>query len=673
MAQNNQAAGHQVVGKVVILYGTVKAISPDGAIRLLMPNSPIFADDRIVTESDGSASIVFDGAQGNQLDLGRMMNVAIDHDVYGTVMSGDTTDTTAEVAQIQQALATGDQPIELEAPAAGGPADAGGTHPIYVVTATGEEVLPTGGVTTTGVTFGTTGAIEGPVTVATTSPVLPTGPGVGSDHGSVTEDASNPTLSTTGTLTVTDTFGNHYSINTAVAPVASEGALGNINIDSAGHWTYSVANSAVQYLGADDVKVEHFTVQSVDGTTHDIEIKINGTNDAPQLTNDTFAANDVNAVKEDVTSTASGNVLTNDIDPDGDTLTVTTTDAMAGTYGSVTIAADGSYTYTLNNDAANVQALKDGQVVHDTFTYSVSDGHGGTASATLTIDINGTNDGPQLTNDTFAANDVNAVKEDVTLTASGNVLTNDIDPDGDTLTVTTTDAMAGTYGSVTIAADGSYTYTLNNDAANVQALKDGQVAHDIFTYSVSDGHGGTASATLTIDINGTNDGPKLTNDTFAANDVNAVKEDVTLTASGNVLTNDIDPDGDTLTVTTTDAMAGTYGSVTIAADGSYTYTLNNDAANVQALKDGQVVHDTFTYSVSDGHGGTASATLTIDINGTNDGSKLTNDTNTVAEDHPAKGNVLTNDSDVDNTLTVASFQVAGDSHVYTYGETADIA
>ncbi|WP_198424644.1 VCBS domain-containing protein, partial [Geomonas paludis] len=57
-------------------------------------------------------------------------------------------------------------------------------------------------------------------------------------------------------------------------------------------------------------------------------------------------------------------------------------------------AADGSYTYTLNNGAANVQALKDGQVVQDTFTYSVSDGHGGTASATLTININGTNDIP---------------------------------------------------------------------------------------------------------------------------------------------------------------------------------------------------------------------------------------------------------------------------------------
>lgn len=53
--------GNEVVGKVFILYGTVKAISPDGAVRVLAPNSPVYAHDRIVTESDGNVSIVLDG------------------------------------------------------------------------------------------------------------------------------------------------------------------------------------------------------------------------------------------------------------------------------------------------------------------------------------------------------------------------------------------------------------------------------------------------------------------------------------------------------------------------------------------------------------------------------------------------------------------------------------
>ena len=115
-------AGNQVVGKVVILYGTVKAISPDGTVRLLMPNSPVFANDRIVTESDGNVSIMFDGTPPTQMDLGRMSNVAIDEDVYAGVTPGVTSDAAAEIEQIQKALLAGDQPIELEAPAAGGDA-----------------------------------------------------------------------------------------------------------------------------------------------------------------------------------------------------------------------------------------------------------------------------------------------------------------------------------------------------------------------------------------------------------------------------------------------------------------------------------------------------------------------------------------------------------------------
>ena len=58
-ASASNDAGHQVKGKVAILYGMVKAVSPDGTVRLLKVNSPVFADDRIITGDDGSISIVF--------------------------------------------------------------------------------------------------------------------------------------------------------------------------------------------------------------------------------------------------------------------------------------------------------------------------------------------------------------------------------------------------------------------------------------------------------------------------------------------------------------------------------------------------------------------------------------------------------------------------------------
>ncbi len=76
-------AGHEVKGKVAVLHGTVKAISPDGVVRVLTVNSLIYADDKIITGGDGSISIVFDSVPPTQLDLGRMSEVQITEDVYG--------------------------------------------------------------------------------------------------------------------------------------------------------------------------------------------------------------------------------------------------------------------------------------------------------------------------------------------------------------------------------------------------------------------------------------------------------------------------------------------------------------------------------------------------------------------------------------------------------------
>ena len=75
--------------------------------------------------------------------------------------------------------------------------------------------------------------------------------------------------------------------------------------------------------------------------------------------------------------------------------------------------------------------------------------------------------------------------------------------------------MVGTYGSVTINSDGSYTYTLDNTDAQTNALAQGESVTDVFSYTVTDG-GATDTATLTITITGTNDGPVAVGDTNAA-------------------------------------------------------------------------------------------------------------------------------------------------------------
>src|SRR4029077_17595132 len=121
-------------------------------------------------------------------------------------------------------------------------------------------------------------------------------------------------------------------------------------------------------------------------------------------------------------------------------------------------------------------------------------------------------------------------------------------------------------------------------------------------------------------------------------------------ASGNVLANDSDPDAsDVLSVSAVNgsaanvgaSVAGAYGSLTLGADGSWSF-IPGAAAN--ALAQGETATDTFTYSVADGHGGTSSSTLTITVTGTNDAPIAVADAAATDEDTPASRNRLPNDS-----------------------------
>jgi len=166
------------IGKVAIIYGDVKAISPDGTVRVLGPNSPVFADDQIITGGDGSVSLILDGTPPIHLDLGRMTQITLDEDVYGGPAS--TADAAAEADKVQQALLAGDQPIEPEAPAAGGEANAGGGHPVVDNSLTGEEVTPDSGAETRGIEFSQLQMIE--------REAKDTAPEGGDDNGAVDDE-----------------------------------------------------------------------------------------------------------------------------------------------------------------------------------------------------------------------------------------------------------------------------------------------------------------------------------------------------------------------------------------------------------------------------------------------------------------------------------------------------
>ena len=448
---------------------------------------------------------------------------------------------------------------------------------------------------------------------------------LGTGAGTVQEDTPAQTTAT-GTLTIIDPDAGEavFQPQTNVA-----GTYGTFSVGAGGAWIYTIDNSlpAVQALKETDSKLEVFTVKSADGTETTVTITVKGTNDGPVAQPDTATTN------EDVPVTFA--VLGNDSDPDGDTVTVTGA-TVDPTKGTVTVNPDGTLTFT---PATNVS----GQVV---ISYTISDGHGGTSTSTATIVVAPVNDAP------VAVADTNTTTEDtpITSTAPG-VLANDTDPDSPTLTVTgalvgTTGTfsavsgagltLAGTYGTLVIHTDGSYTYT---PGAAAQALNTGTTVQDVFSYRASDG-ALTSTATLTINVTGANDAAQI-NGPLAG----SVKEDTAgqLVASNSLFVTDVDNPAAFNPATVT----GTYGTFSINAAGDWTYTLNNSAANVQALKEGDTRVETFTVSTVDG----TTRAITIDVLGTNERPTVTAASATGSEDPAAPIAISLGGADVDGTVT----------------------
>ncbi|MDP3055037.1 MAG: VCBS domain-containing protein [Methylobacter sp.] len=355
--------------------------------------------------------------------------------------------------------------------------------------------------------------------------------------------------------------------------------------------------------------------------------------------------------------------------------------AIVGAHGTLTLNANGSYTYTPTTDNT---ALTEGQSAVETFHYTMRDNAELTSSAVLRITVLGSG-----TNDPTAYPDTNSVTENSGTPATGNMLTDgtaDTTPTG-TLTVShaqslsgaavavgTGTEVAGQYGILTISNTGVYSYALNDANAQVNALQAGQTLTETFTYRTTNGTG-VAASTLTITINGANDAPTANPDTATAREEGGIANGTTgVNPTGNVLTNDTDPDtGDTLRVASVDTGAtitggaatvtpgnpmtvnGQYGSLLIHSDGSYTYTLNNDNATVQALNvGGTTLTETFAYQAADLAEATADSTLAITIHGANDAPThvIPTDPATVAEGGTVSLAGITV-ADVDNdTLTV---------------------
>ncbi|WP_210188456.1 Ig-like domain-containing protein [Methylobacterium sp. 174MFSha1.1] len=331
-------------------------------------------------------------------------------------------------------------------------------------------------------------------------------------------------------------------------------------------------------------------------------------------------------------------VLANDADADADPLTLTAIDGQAIAAGASVAVAGGTVTLDADGTLLFAPAADfDGPV---SFTYTVSDGQGGTATAAVTGTVTPVNDAPVATADAFTT------AEDTLATVA--VLANDRDADGDPLAVTAIDgvtiAPGGTVavanGAVTLNADGTLTFA---PAPNVN----GAVS---FTYTVSDGRGGSATATVAGIVTPVNDAPVLGDDAFTVPEDGAVTFDLRA--------NDSDVDGDPLTVTAIDGRAIAAGGSVVVPGG--TVTLNPDGTLTFVPATDVTGPVGFSATVSDGRGGSATATVAGTITPANDAPALGADRFTTLEEIPARIAVLANDRDADgDPLAITSVDGVG--------------
>ncbi|WP_198000024.1 beta strand repeat-containing protein [Gimesia alba] len=539
---------------------------------------------------------------------------------------------------------------------------------------------PFGGTDTATVTITITGVNDDPTAeydeFATDEDTVLTGGNVLVDNGSGAD--SDP--DTSDTLMISEVNGVSGNVGTQI--LLPSGALLTMNAD--GTFEYD-PNGAFEYLSVGDANMDSFTYTIDDGhggtDTATVAITVHGVNDVPTAQDDAFTINEDTTIAGGDLFADNGNGV--DSDPDSnDEFLVSEVNGSAGNVDSqftlpsgalLLVNNDGGFNYDPNG-VYNYLAV--GETAQDSFTYQISDGNGGSDTATVTITITGLNDDPTANNDEFSTD------EDTVLTG-GNVLIDNVngadsDPDtSDTLMVTEVNGASGDVGTqitlgsgalLTLNADGTFEYDPNGVFENLSVDEPNM---DSFTYTIDDGHGGTDTATVSITIIGVNDAPTAQDDAFT------IDEETTITGGDLFADNgsgaDSDPDTlDTPFVSLVNGSAGNVDSqfslgsgalLLVNNDGTFNYDPNG-AYDYLAV--GEIATETFTYTLSDGNGGTDTATVTITINGVNNPPVAQPDAIDVNKEQTINGNVFADngsgvDSDVDASDTFNVTDVNGQS------------
>lgn len=335
-----------------------------------------------------------------------------------------------------------------------------------------------------------------------------------------------------------------------------------------------------------------------------------------------------------------------------------------GLHGTLHVYANGKYFYEMDAQQADkggaINHLKDGDHFDDTFTILVKDEHGAWTTRPITVRIDGVNDAPYLLDPADIAGTVKESGQGYSDAAGthGNTAVSGIDSVSGTIHIADDDSTASnskfaidtdssnvgtdgngwltyttSYGMLHLnAATGEYRFDLDNALQAVKQLQQGDTVTLKIPLVVTDDGGAKQQFSYTLTVQGTNDKPVLT---LKDGTLSVTDGDVTsaTSAAGNIVVTEDDAvdsqtfgivDGavketDTTTPVLNTSMSGHYGTLTInPKDGTYTYTLANNNADVIAKGAGETLTDTFQVAVVDSHGAFSLQTVTVTVHGKDD-------------------------------------------------------